>query len=362
MKPMKRFDILPLVSFAVPFGVAFGCVLLTGCSGEAPSAVAPQTTNDAAAGTGASTSASSGGATTTVPGDGVGNGGSGLNLGSPDDAPDRTVGHQAPEITGMTAAESGAYKRGDKLADLQPGSAPDVTGGDGCGALVGVVRDFKTRDPGRHPDFEAFSGAVVSPRLVGPELDADRKPVYASKCETDAVNADCPSGRQSTSKAAFDQWYRDAPDVNQSFLLYIKMEPTGEGNVVSFRSENFMPMDGAGWNDMWGGTDGKQHNFGFTTELHIKFKYSGGESFTFKGDDDVWAFINGKLAMDLGGLHEAREDTIHLDDLADELGLVKGNIYPLELFQAERHSAGSHFRLDSTLAVVDCGSIPEVPR
>jgi fibro-slime domain-containing protein len=134
------------------------------------------------------------------------------------------------------------------------------------------------------------------------------------------------------------------------------------GNVVSFQSENFVPVDGVGFNDMYVGLDDEMHNYGFTTELHVQFKYSGGESFTFKGDDDVWAFINGKLAMDLGGLHESREGTIALDDRAGELGIVKGNVYPLELFQAERHSTGSHFRIDSTLSLVDCGSIPEEPK
>jgi fibro-slime domain-containing protein len=134
---------------------------------------------------------------------------------------------------------------------------------------------------------------------------------------------------------------------------------------VSFQSENFVPVDDVGFNDAHlavekDGGDGKLHNYGFTTELHIKFKYSGGESFTFKGDDDVWAFINGHLAIDLGGLHPEQTATISLDDRAAELGLVKGNVYPLELFHAERHSTGSHFRIDSTLSLVDCGSVPVV--
>jgi len=277
--------------------------------------------------------------------------------GTTGDAPERP----AMTLTNVTATEVGGYQLGDEILDgAASETSTSVDANDGCGVLVGVARDFKTTEPGKHPDFESFSGQVVVKGLVGPELDANRKPVYASHCELMPDTTLCPTGQQTTSQVAFDQWYRNTPDVNHAYLLYFQLQPTG--NVVSFQSENFVPLDNAGFNDTWPALDGKQHNYGFTTELHVKFKYSGGESFTFKGDDDVWAFINGHLAIDLGGLHEARADTIALDDRAAELGIEKGNVYPLELFQAERHSSGSHFRIDSTLSLVDCGSIPKPPK
>lgn len=333
-------------------------VVLAACGSNAPAPSGiggePPATSAGAAGlAGASTSF------------GGGTAGSGLMLEPPVDmGGSGGTGATAPPITGLTMTESGGYKRGDRIDNVGAAGSPDlgVEGNEGCGVLVGVVRDFRSKDPDRHPDFEAFKGDQVIEGLVESKLGPDSKPVYASQCGR-MLDADlCPSGRQTTDKATFDQWYRDTPDVNQTFLIYFKMEPTGVGDVVSFRSENFVPMDGGGWKDTFDGLDGKPHNYAFTTELHIKFKYSGGESFTFKGDDDVWAFINGQLAMDLGGLHTQQEDTISLDDHAAELGLVKGNVYPLDLFHAERHSNGSHFRMDSTLSVVDCGSVPPVPK
>jgi len=98
-------------------------------------------------------------------------------------------------------------------------------------------------------------------------------------------------------------------------------------------------------------------NFGFTTELHMKFKYNGGEHFTFSGDDDLWVFVNHKLALDLGGLHPLATGTIDLDQAAAGLGISPGNIYPIELFHAERHTQSSNFRVDTNLAFTDCGQV-----
>jgi fibro-slime domain-containing protein len=85
--------------------------------------------------------------------------------------------------------------------------------------------------------------------------------------------------------------------------------------------------------------------------------YSGGERFSFTGDDDLWVFINGRLAIDLGGLHPPAGNMLDLDTAANELGIVPGGQYSLDLFHAERHTEASNFRVDTTLAFTSCGVI-----
>ncbi|MGZ3474929.1 MAG: fibro-slime domain-containing protein, partial [Polyangiales bacterium] len=78
--------------------------------------------------------------------------------------------------------------------------------------------------------------------------------------------------------------------------------------------------------------------------------------FEFTGDDDLWVYINRKLAIDLGGVHGAENGKIDLDARAGELGITKGKVYQLDFFFAERHTTESNFRIDTTLDFVDCGS------
>ena len=130
------------------------------------------------------------------------------------------------------------------------------------------------------------------------------------------------------------------------------------------------------------------HNFSFTTEVKYWFTYTKSLNATldFLGDDDVWVFLNGHLAVDLGGWHVPLPGTLTInagnvsvttqvtaDDMgvgtattkrgtATDYGLTDGNVYQIQVFHAEREVQGSSFKL--TLAgfnmapstcVTDCG-------
>lgn len=218
----------------------------------------------------------------------------------------------------------------------------------------------------RHPDFEIFSGSG-STGMVGATL-VGGKPSYTGACQQGSTLASTCGSAQSTSAANFAQWYANADIANVMTRTVTTMTMTKVMSTTNYRNPTFgaslFPLDTGGFIASNRESLTASHNFGFTSEIHHWFKFNGGEILTFSGDDDVWVYVGGKLALDMGGLHSRQDRTIRLNATGSvdcfagnstsagacatasrALGLVVGNVYEMALFHAERHSTGSNFDL-----------------
>ena len=253
--------------------------------------------------------------------------------------------------------------------------------------LSGTVRDFRERNTeGGHIDFEKKpdNGYGLYIGNIAEELDDEGKPVFVGGGDkiggqwTDASGRpiypglydpqlgdqagwiskyNVPGGIHSAE--GFAQWYRDVPGVNMSAPLDITLkldEDTGQyvfdDREDSAYSSGFFPING----QLFGNSAGNNKNFHFTFELNTEFTYEAdsGQVFTFRGDDDVWVFVDGRLVIDIGGVHSAKEQTVELDRLD---WLVDGKSYSLNFFFAERHRTASNFRIETTLSLRN-GQLP----
>jgi len=198
-------------------------------------------------------------------------------------------------------------------------------------SVTGTIRDFNDT----HPDMEGIISGVVT-GLVSSTLTG-KTPTYIG-----SGGGGLAAGGIS-SAATFGEWYTDVSGVNLATPLTITLDNTItlDPSVYTFVSNSFFPIDG-----VLLGNQGRNHNFHFTYEINSSFTYTGGEQFSFNGDDDLWVFINDMLVVDLGGVHGPASGSVDLDTLA----LTLGETYDFDLYFAERHTVGSNFRIDTSIA------------
>jgi fibro-slime domain-containing protein len=272
---------------------------------------------------------------------------------------------------GSPSSSGGSLSSGVGDASLFGADVAAPSGDDGGtpGTLHAVVRDFRfydANDSTTVPDFEnppygidangnpspGYQGPWDDHAIVASTLGADGKPVYAN-----------PGGTTLTThgQADFDKWYRDVPGTNIHVDWPVTLVANADGSYGydsakqgalydpsdPSQGRGFFPIDdGTPYATMFG-DQGKLHNYSFTFELHTVFRYKGGEYFNFRGDDDVYVFVNNKLVINLGGVHSAEPAQVNVDSL----GLTVGQTYPLDFFSTERHVVGSNILFETTLSL-----------
>ena len=106
-------------------------------------------------------------------------------------------------------------------------------------------------------------------------------------------------------------------------------------------------------------TEGRNQHFCF--ESHAKFRFKKGLKFSFRGDDDIWVFINDKLAVDLGGTHLAAPGYVDLDKFMGSYAEV-GTSYPIDIFFCDRRTTMSNVHIKTNMFIEQKSGIETTER
>lgn len=136
----------------------------------------------------------------------------------------------------------------------------------------------------------------------------------------------------------------------------------------SVESLQFYPIDGLGYDAILGDTTDKTDNSGkdtvvrpehpngsYTLRGEAQFVYQDDLYFEFSGDDDVYMYVNGTLALDLGGAHGICTKRVNLKDVAEKCNLTPGEVATFTFFYMERNSDASNFKIETNMELVKPG-------
>ncbi len=221
---------------------------------------------------------------------------------------------------------------------------------------------------------------------VGEEmLDADGKPIPCTSKYQDTSPTECQQ-----KEANGEEMLKCYIDGNSYKALFIVSKADGNPTFFPVDGDNFTPASErqaakippyydatASWPfDVDEAGNKRLHNFSFTSEVRYWFKYEAGKSYVldFTGDDDVWVFVNKKLAVDIGGIHTPVNGKLVLNSSGGgsvtvtptagsactttnkittctgttktvSLGISNNGVYEIAVFQAERQTEGSSYKL-----------------
>jgi fibro-slime domain-containing protein len=229
----------------------------------------------------------------------------------------------ALEINYVTMSDLGLFPKINE--DLQDERRVYIYGNN---TPTGVQQDTEDTNPGMIQAYPNYGLPFVNEGNGYYSFDSDRERVY--------VSGGVSGNKQKTLTSAS---YSGGPNVKKSFFPFNETEL--KGNPAA-----------------------EQYNFGMSMAVDFVLPPDGkvnGEDmvFEFSGDDDLWVYIDGKLVLDIGGVHPKQSGSINFATNAvtngPDLALAGGpySIHTLKVFYMERHPVDSNCKIRFNLPVIE---------
>ncbi len=218
-----------------------------------------------------------------------------------------------------------------------------------CNEKILAFKVFDYKLPGPYFPFSEKTNSDLIKGMVGATLGADGLPTYTGKsmCGNGGyVGAECTNPANGP-----NNWFKPN-SYNTTGCLLQPLTLSRTSGQYEYASSDYFPIDDSiknpAFNEKLPPTQTQSHDFGFCMHAKSTFEYVPGLAFSFRGDDDVWVYIDKRLALDLGGQHGAIGGEINLD----KMNLLEGRAYQFDMFYCERHTPGSNIRIQTTMNLV----------
>lgn len=197
--------------------------------------------------------------------------------------------------------------------------------------------------------YTAGTGDAAKKTGIVTGLSNDYKNVIFSVDEPGVFSLDTKAG-----KTVLNGYKLSFGQKGDTYTLESVYDPKNE--KVADAGSSFFPLDKASSNTPDNG-DKDNHNYFFGMRYDVEFTigdYVGDLTYKFTGDDDLWALIDGSIALDLGGIHEALHGEVNI---WDHLGLNKYSMleeqknkkHTLTVLYMERGGYASNCQMEFTL-------------
>ena len=140
-----------------------------------------------------------------------------------------------------------------------------------------------------------------------------------------------------------------------------------DGKTLTTEGADFYPLDNE--RQLSYENSNTAHNYYFGMRYDVPFKigdYVGPMNYEFTGDDDLWVLLDGKLVLDLGGIHKAASGTVNiwekLEKTANQLTPEeKEQEHTLTVLYMERGAGESNCKMKFTLPSASIAEVSQVP-
>lgn len=253
------------------------------------------------------------------------------------------------------------------------------------------------KDPGQGGDYNSYNASGRTTGILANQLDTNGMPSLSATCGDQSLDYlfNTQSGDNKRVDEGLDKLFaKDADgyyvfDSDSSFATISGNLATGSKEFKVYNDtaiKGFFPYTSHtlynGVSNNYGDALGSQstnHYLGMTiatTFVQPKDGKINGKDmvFEFSGDDDVWVFIDGKLVLDLGGIHgkvsgtinfatgqitytgsNSSNTTIDETDFRDKEAWSDWTTHTLKMFYLERGHAASNCKIKMNLATIPEG-------